>query len=82
MAKYTTLKQLAEAFKSGELDRKDYFLCIDKGGNELTLHHYGAGLTDEQVDAKYEECQKIFKRRYGCPVQELLSMVGINAEDA
>lgn len=82
MTQYTTLKQLAEAFANGELDRRDYFLCIDKGGSQLNLQHYGTALTDEQVDAKYEDCQRIFKRPYGCPVQELLSMVGINSENA
>ena len=75
-AKYTTLKQLAAAFKSGELDNS-YRLVLDKGGCQLHLTQLGP---EEGADERYEKCQALFRREYGDPLQELLAMVGIPAE--
>ena len=80
MAKYTTLTELAAAFQSGELDRRDYFLMLDKGGNSMSLRRYTCGLSNEEIDASIEECDKIFKRAYDCPVEELCKLAGINSE--
>lgn len=82
MAKYTTLKELAAAFKSGEIDRGDYFLRIDKGGAQLRLRTYTADLTEEEVDSRNEHCEELFQRPYECPVQELLRIAGIPSEYA
>lgn len=78
--KYTTLTQLAEAFKSGELDKREYFLLIDKGGNSLYLRRYSGELTDDEIDKEHERCEQLFRREYGNPVQELLTLAGINSE--
>lgn len=75
MAKYTTIKELANAFKSGELD-ESYSLMVDKGGCyfHLTLHQDG---DEEGEDERYEKCQELFKREYDEPLTELFEMVGI-----
>lgn len=75
-AKYTTLAELAAAFKSGELD-DTYYLWMDKGGNALTLHQHGP---EEGENERWEKCQKIFKWSYSEPLTELFEMAGIPAE--
>lgn len=82
MAKYTTITELVAAFKSGELESKDYFLLIDKGGSCLSLRRYSNGeeMSDEEIDREAERCEALFKREYGNPVEELLTLAGINSE--
>jgi len=76
MPKYTTIKQLSDAFKSGELDNS-YYLSMDKGGNALTLCQHGP---EEGENERYERCQEIFKWEYDNPLDELFEMAGIPAE--
>ena len=65
--KYTTYKELADAFKSGELDRNKYFLMLDKGGTENTLCCMcDENATDEEIDRMYDEARYLFR----CPELE------------
>lgn len=75
-AKYATLKQLAAAFKSGELD-DSYRLVMDKGGCALHLTQLGP---EYGADERYDKCQALFHREYGDPLVELMAMAGIPAE--
>lgn len=74
--KYTTITELAAAFKSGELD-STYHLVIDKGGCSLSLRQDGP---EEGENERYEHCRQLFKRAYGCPLEELFELVGIPSE--
>ena len=76
MPKYTTLTELAAAFKSGELD-SSYRIRIDKGGNSLRLLQSGPEETEEE---RYDHCQELFDRPYGECVTELMQLAGIPAE--
>lgn len=76
MAKYTTLRGLADAFRSGELD-DSYRLIIDKGGCSLHLRQDGPEETEPQ---RFERCQELFKWEYGDPLTELFSLAGIPAD--
>lgn len=76
MPKYTTIKELSDAFKSGELD-SSYSIIMDKGGNSLRLHQTGP---EEGENERYEHCKKLFKWEYGSPLEELFELVGIRAE--
>jgi hypothetical protein len=81
-AKYTTLTELAQAFKSGELD-KSYYVRIDKGGNQLSLRQHGPTGTaddDDTDDERYEHCEALFDREYGDPLEELFRLAGIPSE--
>jgi len=73
MAKYTTLTELATAFRSGELDR-NFSVEIDKGGAVLSLHQFGE---EDTEDERYERCQQIFKREYDDCLDELFTLAGI-----
>ena len=73
MAKYTTLTELAEAFKSGELDHS-FSVQIDKGGAALSLDQFGEEDTEEE---RYEHCQQLFKREYEDCLDELFTLAGI-----
>jgi len=75
-AKYTTLAQLAAAFKSGELDHS-YRLVVDKGGCSLHLRQEGP---EETESDRYDHCEYLFRREYGDPMIELLALAGIPAE--
>lgn len=74
--KYTTITELAAAFKSGELD-SSYHLVIDKGGCSLMLRQDGPVKGENE---RYEHCQKLFKRAYEYPLEELFELIGIPAE--
>lgn len=74
--KYTTITELAAAFKSGELD-SSYCVLMDKGGCEISLRQSG---TEEGESERYDKCREIFQRPYGCPMEELMSLAGIKAE--
>ena len=76
MPKYTTLTELAAAFKSGELDRT-YFVRMDKGGCLLTLEQHGP---EEGENERYEKCRELFKRPFGDPMPELMTLAGLPAE--
>ena len=78
MNKYTTITELAQAFKSGELD-STYSIMVDKGGCSLSLHQSGP---EEEEDERYNKCHEMFKREYGDPTEELLSLAGIPSFDA
>ena len=78
MAKYTTIKELAKAFKSGELD-DSYSIMIDKGGCSLSLNQDG---DEDGDDERYYKCKELFQREYGDPTSELLEMAGIPSFDA
>ncbi len=59
--KYNTYKQLADAFKSGELDKNKYFLMLDKGGTENSICYIGdENMSDEELDNMYDECRNLF----------------------
>lgn len=75
-AKYTTIAQLSEAFKSGELD-DSYSLVMDKGGNSLHLRQDGP---EEEEDERFERCAKMFKWEYDSPLEELFKLAGIPCE--
>jgi hypothetical protein len=84
MPKYTTLTELSAAFKSGELD-SSYHLVIDKGGCSLRLRQDGPPMEEsedeeEAASQRYEACQRLFKREYECPLEELFELAGIPAE--
>ena len=79
--KYKTLAELSNAFKAGELE--NHYLNIDKGGAALHLHSYMKdGQSDEDFDDEQSDLWKLFDREYGCPVKELLDLIGIPSEDA
>jgi len=91
MAKYTTLTELAEAFKRGELD-ESYKVVIDKGGCALSLRQfkdfgYSENNTEAEDDAaaaaedeSYERCQEIFNREFECCLEDLFKLAGIPCE--
>lgn len=80
MPKYTTITELAEAFKSGELDAS-YHLVIDKGGCSLRLRQDGPPMPDsEEASQRYEHCKQLFRREYECPLDELFRIAGIPAQ--
>jgi len=91
MAKYTTLTELAEAFKHGELD-ESYKVVIDKGGNALSLSQFkDFGYSENNTEAEddvahgaedgsYEQFHEIFDREYECCLEELFKLVGIPCE--
>jgi hypothetical protein len=74
--KYTTLTELAAAFKSGELD-SSYTIVIDKGGCSLHLRQDGPEETELE---RSDHCQSLFNREYSDPLEELLGLAGIPAE--
>ena len=76
--KYKTLAELSKAFQSGELD-DSYYLMVDKGGSYLSLSQNG---DEEGEDDRFEHCRELFDREYGCPVEELLELIGIPSEEA
>ncbi len=78
MAKYTTLIEISNAFKSGELD-DSYVIVIDKDGHSLRLMQFGPA---EMEDAQYENCKKLFKWEYGSPLDELFQIAGIPTVEA
>lgn len=76
MAKYTTIKELSEAFKSGEID-ESYTVIMDKGGNSLSLSQSG---DVDGENERYEKCKAIFKWEYDSPLEELFEIAGIPCE--
>ena len=78
MKKYTTITELSNAFKSGELD-SSYSIMIDKGGCSLSLHQSGP---EDEEDERYDKCHQMFKREYGPSTEELLKLAGIPSFDA
>jgi len=47
--KYNTYKELADAFKSGELDRNKYFLMLDKEEAKQYMYPSSGGKFDTNV---------------------------------
>lgn len=58
-AKYTTYKQLGEAFASGELT-KYHYLMLDKGATENCLNYYNPDGSDEENEKMQDECSELF----------------------
>lgn len=75
--KYANYAELAAAFKSGELG-EHYFLRLDKGAMENRLRYFNGDLTDEENEAKQEECRSWFDGDRD--VDELFEALGIRAE--
>lgn len=59
MPKYTTYKQLSEAFRSGELG-EHYYLMLDKSGCSNSLNYYDENASDEENERHQEACRDIF----------------------
>lgn len=76
MAKYTTLTEIAAAFKSGALD-KTYTIMIDKGGCALSLWQSGP---EDTEDERYDHCCELFDREYEDCIEELMKLAGIPCE--
>jgi hypothetical protein len=59
--KYNTYRELADAFKSGELDSTKYFLMLDKGGTENALcYKWDNNLSDEENDENQDKAYGLF----------------------
>lgn len=76
---YKNYKELAEAFKSGELDKKHYFLMLDKSGTENTLsRHYDDSISEVENDRLMEEAGKMFPGDH--EIEEIFEAAGIPCE--
>jgi hypothetical protein len=83
MAKYKTYKELADAFKSGELKagklrprQPGYFLMLDKGGTENHLSYVPEeDMSDLEAERRQDECGEIFEAPDG--VEPILEALGI-----
>lgn len=75
MKTYNTYKELADAFKSGELDKDHYFLMLDKGGTENCLCYMGDdSMDDEEIDFHSDRATKMFN----CPeIEDAFTALGI-----
>ena len=74
--KYKTYKELADAFKSGELDSKLYFLWVD---NDAANLYYKGDEMDE--DEAYDHCHSLFSDDRPIDVVEILRLAGIPSEN-
>lgn len=83
--KYKTVKELAEAFKTGELDRDRYVLILD---NDHSFMDDRAprpeGITDEEwqdeENKRWKFCQDLFEGNGQYDLQEALEAAGIPCE--
>lgn len=82
MAKYKNYTQLAAAFKSGKLDKKKYFMMLDKSGTECSLSaHYDGKLSEEENEKLQEVCSDLFSPSGGdLPIEQALKCLGIPSE--
>lgn len=75
-AKYTTYKQLADAFASGKLT-KHHYLMLDKGATENSLNYYNPEESDEENERKQDQCAYLFD----CPeIETVFADFGIPAK--
>lgn len=73
--KYRTYTELAEAFKSGELDREKYVLVMDNDSCRLS---YRGGDMDE--DERYAHEESLFRGGGYGDIVEVCEAAGIPAE--
>ena len=73
--KYKTYTELANAFKSGELDPSKYFLLLDN--DDCHLHYMG---DDMDEDAAHEHCRNLFRGNGYGDLKELCDAAGIPAQ--
>lgn len=79
MAKYKNYKQLSEAFKSGSLDKKKYYLMLDKGGTENSLCHiYNPSLSEAENEREDEKASKMFSGEH--EIETVFEALGIPCE--
>ena len=79
MAKYRNYSELAEAFKSGELD-VNYRIVLDKGGNDASLNYYNPKLSERENELKQAECINLFDPTYREHLDDLFVALGIPME--
>lgn len=85
MPRYNSYKELANAFKSGELrsriedgKRVGYYIMLDKGGCQNSLNFYDPALSDMENESRQEGCREIFDAREG--VEQLFDALEIPHE--
>jgi len=74
--KYKTYKELSDAFKSGELDPKLYFLRVDN--DNANLYYLGDDMDEDEAD---EHCHALFSDNRPIYVVEILRLAGIPSEN-
>lgn len=80
--KYKTVKALAEAFKTGELDRKRYVLILDNDCSHLNDRApRPEGISDDEWEVenerRYNECARLFEGKGYGDLQAALEAAGI-----
>lgn len=82
MPKYTTYKQLSEAFRSGELG-EHYYLMLDKSGCCNSLNYYDKNATADENEKRQEACTMIFDfddSDGSIPIESACDALGIRYE--
>ncbi len=85
MPKYNNLKELAEAFKSGELSRGDWILRLDNDNSSLYWRGEIPFPEDSDAhtdffDAKHDEAYEWFRGNGYADLQDACEAAGIPAE--
>ena len=75
--KYTTIAQLAEAFKSGELDKDKHYLMLDKGGMDVSLSVVNEWGDDDKYERESDKVGALCEIEYGEPIEQALTALGI-----
>ena len=75
---YQTYTNLAHAFSSGELDKDKYFLMLDN--DNCRLCYVDDSLSEEELDAKNEECVEWFCGNGYSDLAEVCDAAGIPCE--
>lgn len=85
MAKYANLIELAEAFRSGELNRDEWFLMLDNDSS--SLRYKGPNPNEEDtdeydmfVDRKNDEANELFEGDGYADLKDACEAAGIPAE--
>ena len=73
--KYKTYTELAEAFSSGELDKKKYVLVMDN--DYCSLNYRGDDMDENEA---YDHCQTLFRGGGYGDIIEVCEAAGIPAE--
>jgi hypothetical protein len=84
-AKYKNLKELADAFNSGELKNSEYYIELDKGGAMIALRaHYTETMTDADYEAACVRAKTLFASVYDgdspSPIELALEALGVPCE--